>query len=218
MQITTADVMNLAKKCDTLMASDVHKIPLFSPDFMNKLMNCAYPFLFKIYLLPHMSWFDYEMLMQLVKFSDNEESLKLVLNFANSLDYSKQITSFHIPEYSQLMIPLDDSQYTLLATKHVKNINKLILQDVKNIKKLLIKKLEITDYAIQLVAKHSASSCFYWLIPNRIQPLIKDNLIGQLDKGIVLVTLLPVNFCLDNISRQNVSNLFDVNSGDQIKV
>ena len=223
MQITTADVINLSKKCGTLMASDVHKIPLFSSDFMNKLFDCTHPFLFKVYLLPYMSWFDYEMLIQLINFIDNKESLKLVDRFVNSFDYSKQITSYHIPEFSQLVIPLDDSQYTMLATKHIDNINKLILEDVRNIEMLLIKKLEITDYAIQLVAKHSMSSCLYWLVPNQIRPLVEDNLNkGELKlwgEGIVLVTLLPVNFCWDdNISQQNINNLFDVNSEDQIKV
>ena len=60
--MSTTDVAVLVKQCGTMMASVVHNIPLFTPDFMNKLDNCTYPFIFKIYILPCISWFDYSIL------------------------------------------------------------------------------------------------------------------------------------------------------------
>ena len=92
-KMSTADVAVLANKCSTLMASDVHQIPLFTPEFMNKLINCTYPFVFKIYLLPYISWFDCSILRQLINFGNNKEALKVVNHFIDSLDYNEPFTS-----------------------------------------------------------------------------------------------------------------------------
>ena len=128
-QMSTADVAVLSNKCSTLMASDVHQIPLFTSEFMNKLINCTYPFVFKMYLLPYISWFDCSILRQLINFGSNKKALKVVNHFIDSLDYNKPITSYDVPEFSQLVIPLDDSQHTLLVTKHIRNINELSLKE-----------------------------------------------------------------------------------------
>ena len=219
----TADVSGLATKCGALMASDIHKIPLFTVDFLKKLVNCIQPFLFEVYLIPYMSWFNCSILKQLIHLSNNCEALKMVNNFINSLDYKKQITSYPIPKFSQLMIPLDDSQYTLLATKYISSINRLILKDLKDIEKLLIKRLEITEYALHLVAIHFESYCFYWLIPNQIRPLIEHNLTkSQLelwDKGIVWTRILPVSICSDeSVLQKDINHLFSVTSKDLMEV
>ena len=130
--MSTADVTVLANKYGTLMASDVHQIPLFPQDFVNKLINCTYPYIFKIYLLPYISWLDCSILRQLVIFSNSKEALKMVDQFVESLDYSKPIASYHITEFSQLVIPLDDSQCTLLATT-VDRVN-FVLKKCRKIK------------------------------------------------------------------------------------
>ena len=213
-QMSTADVEILTNKCGALLASDVHQIPLFARNFIQKLINCTYPFIFKIYLLPYISWFDCSILKQLVIFSNSKEAVKMVDQFLDTLNYSKPITSYPIPEFSQLMIPLGDSQCTLLATKQIRSINELILQDVVNIKRFLIHILEITDHAIQLVAIHSKYCCFYWLIPNQIRTLVEDKLsqiqLELWDEGIVLTTLLPVNFYSDeNVLKRNINPLFN---------
>ena len=194
MQINTVDV---AKKLSTVMASDVHQISLFTPDFISKLINCVSPLMFKVYMLPYMSWFDYSILKQMANLSGNEEVVRIVEQFSDFLDYSKPVLSCDIPEFSQLVIPLGNCCYTILATKHIKSINKLSLKHLVDIKKLLIKKFEITEYAIQLAAIHIEFCCFYWLIPIQIQLLIEDALnnaqLELWDNGIVLTALLPVN-------------------------
>ena len=219
--MSTADVVGLATKCGTLMASDVHKIPLFTPDFIKRLINCIYPFLFKVYLLPYMSWFDYSVLKQLVHVSKNDEALKMLDDFVDSLNYSIPITSYQIPKFSQLVIPLDESQYTLLVTKHITNINTLVLRDVKDIEVSLIKRLEITEHAIQLTAIHHESCCLYWLIPNHLRALVEKNLnIVQLElwnKGII-TRLLPVNF-YEKVLQQNVNDdFFHIKLEDPLEV
>ena len=213
-QMSIADVTALVKQCVTLMASYVYKIPLFTPEFINKLTNCISPFIFKMYLLPYMSWFDCSIIKELIYFNNSIEALKMIDQFVDSVDYSQPIASYHIPEFSQLVIPLDGSHYTLLATKHAKSINEVTLSNLKDIKNSLIKRLDITDYTVQLGAVHSISCCFYWLIPSQIRPLVQDNLkqvqVELWDQGIISTTILPANFYSDiNILQGNVNHLFN---------
>ena len=223
MEMSTADVAGLVKACGTLMASDVHKIPLFSPDFINKLNTCVYPFIFKIYLLAYTSWFDNSILIELIKNSDYNEAVSLVDQFFSGLDYDRPVATYCIPEFSQLLIPLDNSGYTLLATKPIRNFNKLTLKDLMNIKKMLVQKLEVTDHAVFLVALHHNSCCLYWLIPNKIRKLVEDKLNNkQLElwnEGILLTMLLPINFFSHNLHvQQNIADIFNVRFKDPSEV
>ena len=219
--MSTADVAVLANKCGTLMASNIHQIPLFTRGFMDKLMKCTSPFIFKIYLLPYMSWFDCSILIQLVNLSNKKAALKMVNQFINSLDYSKPITSYPIPGFSQLIIPLENNQYTVLATKHTtRSIRELTLPDLKKIKQSLVNRLEITHHAVQLAAVSDKSCCFYWLIPNQIRSLVEIKLNEvQLElwkEGIILTALFPVSLCLDENDLH--WNIFNMNLEDPTEV
>ena len=221
MQMSTADVAVLVKQCGKMMASDVHNIPLFTPDFMSKLDNCTYPFIFKMYLLPFMSWFDHSILKELVESSNYKEALKLVNLFVTSIDYSKPIITYPVPEFSQLVIPLDSSEYTLLATKCIRSFNELTLQYLVNIKRSLVQGLEITNHAILLAGLHMMSYCIYWLIPNQIRTLVQDKLnqeqLELWDEGIVSTTILPVNFFSDN-NLYTQENIFHVSLETSVEV
>ena len=214
-QMSTADVVYLANKCCTLTSDDHHKITLFTPNFVNKLINCIYPFVFKVYLLPYISWFNCSILRQLIIFSANDKALRMVNDFTNSVDYSKSITSYPIPEFSQLMITLDESQHTLLATKHHKSVDALILQDLLHIKELLKETFKITEYAIHLAGICAAAHAICWLLPKQVRSLVETKLTdGQLelwDEGCVLIKLLPDNYFLyENNSQFNTDDLFGV--------
>ena len=216
-----ADVVVLAKKCGTLMASNIHQIPLFTKGFTDKLMKCTSPFIFKIYLLPYMSWLDCSILLQLVSFSNNKAALKMVNQFVDSLDCSKPIASYPIPGFSQLTIPLENNQYTVLATKHTtRSMRELTLLDLKEIKKSLINRLEITHHAVQLAAVSDIYCCFYWLIPNHIRSLVEVKLNKvQLElwkDGIILTALLPVSLYLDENDLH--WNIFNMNLEDPTEV
>ena len=221
--MSTADVAVITKKCSTLMASAIHHIPLFTSEFMKKLISCTYPFIFKMYLLPYMNWFDCSLLKQLVILADNKEAILMVNEFVNSLDYSKPVTSYHIPEVSQLLIPLDSSDYTLLVTIHAKSIDELTLQDMLDIKKALISTLEILDYAVQLSAIHIKSSCVYWLIPNKLQSLIEGKFnqyqLKLFDEGIIFIKLLSIKFLSEEITmNQDDLNFLHINLHDSQEV
>ena len=191
---------DLTEKCSTLMASDTHQISLFMPCFIYKLTKLTVPFVFSIYLLPYISWLNCSILKQLAKFSHNKQALKMIDDFINCIDYNKPITWYHIPEFSTLLLPLDNSEFILLITKH-NDISGLILQDLINIKKALIMKLEITDFAINLSALCKKSHHIYWSIPKQIYSLVKDKLIQhqmyQSDNENRLTAHFPMNHFAD---------------------
>ena len=207
--MSASDVIMLANKCAKLMASDTENIPLFSTNFIKKLRNNPYPFIFKMYLFPFITWFDHSILQVLVKSSRSKEALQLLNQFDSCIDYDQHITPYTIPEYSQLIIPSkgNDSEFTLIVTKHFKNHNEITLQDLLDMKKALMLNWELTIHAIHLVAMHSELNCFYWMIPRKIQPIVKVKLSEDqqmlLDRGIIMVALLPDNYLSDEDYQPN---------------
>ena len=153
---------DFVNKCRSLMASDTHNIPLFTDQFLSKLINCKSVFLLKILLLPFMSWFDHSILKELT--SDNDSVAALLTQFDSLIDTDKPITAYPIPTVSQLMIPLDDN-LTIVATKSLYNLESITLKDIVNIKATLIEKWEVTEHAIQLIAICTKLKYLYWIVP-----------------------------------------------------
>ena len=199
-QMSTNDVAMLANQFHKIMACDeVDKITLFNVSFRQKLNYNPFPFIFKVYLLPFMSWFDHSILKELVKYSNNKEAIEQLDQFNTCINYDEPIKSC-IPEVSHLMIPCkgNESEYVLLVTKHFnKDHDKMVLQDLLNIKNQLTIHLGITHHALQLVAMHNRLSYFYWMLSKHIQQMIEQGINqGQLalwSKGI-LATILSDHF------------------------
>ena len=117
LHLFTADVIMLVNHLDKLMASNTHNISLFGVNLIEKMKNNPYPFKFKIYLLPFMSWFDHSILRELVKSSKVKEAIRLVKQFDLYINYDQPIASC-VAEVSHLIIPNkgDESEYTLLRS------------------------------------------------------------------------------------------------------
>ena len=223
--MSTANVVKLSTECDKLMASYRSAISMFTAGFIEKLKNKPYPFLFKMYLLPFMTWFDHSILKELLESCENIEAVELVKEFDSSIDYNLLLTSYTVPEFSQLIIPYkgNESEFTVLLTKYFKNHNEIILQDLINIKNVLTCEWEITNHAIHLVAMHSKSSFFYWLIPRTLQPLIEDRLTQNQhslwNKGIMIV--LP-DWCSSDNNDQSIQgsqfSFWNINTHDTAQV
>ena len=209
-QLSKVDIKVIANKCQTLMASDIHGIRLFSRSFIKKLFRCSHSFLLKLYLLPFITWFDYTILKELLTMAcEKDDILKLFSKFINNIDYTQPITSYPIPSFSQLIIPLDDSEYTIIATETIRDCYKLTLKDIKDVKELLQAHWELTEHAIQLAAvdcKH-----IYWMIPKQVKPLIEAILDEVPCNEIYLYSLLPTNF-FSNFDQQNYDNSFFVSN------
>ena len=155
------DTQFIANKCCTLMASDVHNIKLFSDNFIKKLFKCSDSVLMNNYLLPFITWLDSSILTLIYE----DSTLKLVYKFSCMIEENQPIMLYPIPSFSQLIIPLDDSEYTIVATKTFQNCNELVLKEIRDIKEFLQSVWELTAHAIQLAAVDYIYNCIYWIIP-----------------------------------------------------
>ena len=180
--------------------SDVN--PLFTEQQLKKIRSL---YLFKIYLLQFITWLDHSILKELVVASGSEDAQQLLNLFDSKIDSycSQPITSFPILSPSQLMIPLDDSEYTLLAMKFClpsrgdTTQDMIILQDVIDIKLIMKHKWKINNHeinSIQLVAVHGKLKLLYWIIPKCLTAVIKSDLVYDWKSGIIMMAVLPPNF------------------------
>ena len=226
-QLHTVDIKVLAYKCSTLMASDIHNIKLFTGSFIKKLFQCSHSSLLKIYLLPFITWLDNTILIELATAYERVDVLKLVYKFIHIIDDAESITSYPIPKFSQLIIPLDDSEYTIVAVETFQNSSELYLKDVKDVNEYLKTHWELTAHSLQLVAIDYHCNFMYWMIPKQVQHLVQNRLNqGQHDlwnKGILQITLLPnqyffANGCLNQQVNNDPFNIYNLSLNDLMKV
>ena len=226
--LCAVDIELIAERCCTLLAtSNNHKIKLFTDSFVKKLFKCSNSNLLKMYLLPFNTWLDNTILIELSTTYENINIFEQFCNFIRIIDDNRPITSYPIPTFSQLVISLDDSEYTLVATETVRNCNELVLKDITDVKEFLKSYWELTNHAIQLAAIDYNYNNIYWMIPKQIQLLIENKLNqGQhkfWHKEIFQVVLLPKDFfSTDNYrDRFMINNPFKVSnlvSKDSLKV
>ena len=194
------------------MASNIHNIKLFTDSFIKKIHKCPSSSLIEYHLLPFITWFDNTVLIELVAACEKIGILEQLYKFNDCITNDNQlITSYSIPKFSQLIIPLDDSEYTIIAIKTFQNCVELVLQDVKDIKEFLTSQWEITAHAIQLAAIDYQYNFIYWMIPKQVQPLIENKLSEAQyylwRGGIFQADLLPSNFyCIENDFDQQIAN------------
>ena len=215
-QIQTVDIEFLADKCYALMASDIHNIKLFTSSFMKKLLKCSNVNLLKFYLLPFNTWLDNTILKELATSYENTDFLEQFCKFVSIIDESEPITSYPVPTYSQLIVPLDDSEYTIIAIKTFQNCSELVLKDIKDVQEILISNWELTAHAINLAAIDYFHNFIYWMIPKQVQQLVLDKLSNGLyelwQRGIFMAMLLPKDFfsAQNNFDQQEINNPFSI--------
>ena len=209
-QLHTVDIEILADKCRTLMASDDYNIKLFTDGFIKKLFKCSHFMLLKVYLLPFITWLDNTILIELATACEKVDSLELLRKFIHVIDDTKPITSYPLPTFSQLIIPLDDSEYTIMAVKTIQNCSGLVLKDVKDLKLLLTSQWKITGHTLLLVAIDYHYNFVYWMIPKQVQPLLEEKLNHGLynprGEDVLQVFLLPNENSSVDYSHQKVVN------------
>ena len=183
----------------SLMASEVHHIPLFSEALLKKFDHCKSYILLKILVLPYISWLDHSLIQWFVLSSQSTIAKKILNTFDESIDCKKLLLSYPIPAPSQLMIPLDGSDYTLVATKCDFDFTQATLQKIIDIRNDLVKLWEITQHAVQLTAIHIQERYFYWMIPRSVAKLIANKTpqiqYELLKNGIIMCSIFPMDFC-----------------------
>ena len=179
------------------MASETHCISLFSEEFLKKFDIHKSYLLLKVLLFPYMTWLDHSILQHLVQSSQSVEAKNILKDFISSINYSLPITSYPIASPSQLMIPLDGSDYTLVATQCEFEFKSLALQKVVDVRNVLIDQWQITPHAIQLTAVHDQEKLLYWMMPKSVAELIANRTPDIQYKlwtyGIVMCTIFQVD-------------------------
>ena len=182
------DLFNL---CHDLNACD--SIPLFTAKCLERFSSCKSIFCFKTSLLPFITWLDHSILNKLVAATGNDNAKQLLDQFDCKIDKSKSVTSYPIPTPNQLMIPLDDSEYTILAVKLYNYHKDITLYRVEEVKLLMARSLKVSNHVFQLLAIHSKASYLYWMIPKCVVSFIQHNLKSnhELLQNALTISILP---------------------------
>lgn len=157
-------------QCRSLMASDTHKIRLFSNVQLKELDDCR----------------DYSSLLQNLKFlwtwSDHSvletlsnscaDAVKLLTQFDACLNCSQLMSAYPVLSISHDMAPRDDSPYTVLAVKCDQLLYQCTLQYIFDMRTLLMKTCDITAHSLQLLATRAGPTILYWTIPKCVVTLI----------------------------------------------
>ena len=182
--------LELVELCDSLKASDVHNINLFSVDYMKELSKCD-SMLMK--LSSYFTWSNHSVLRVLAGCSS--EAVKLLDEFDSNLDPLQSVTSYPIPCLYSNMITSDTSTYTILAVRCKVELYECSLQYVYDVQSVMIEKCYITQHCLQLLAVRSDPTILYWTIPKCVVDLINTNVPLHSDslysRGILEVLVYP---------------------------
>jgi len=151
----------MIERCESLMASDINDIKLFSSDQLKTFSQYNSSILLR--MLCFFTWSNRSILRTLV--SHCNEAVKLLDRFESTLDPLQPIASYPIPCLSSDMIPTDTSTYTILAVRRDQELYKCTLQYIYYVESVMIEKCEITQHCLQLLAVRSDPTILYWTIP-----------------------------------------------------
>ena len=183
----------LTETCGNLMASETHRINLFSDGYINNLSDCTSAASLLRCLSFLFTWSGHSILRALA--SCSYEAIQLLDEFDSFLDPFNPIVSFPVDMFSLSMVPFEDSPYTILAIRCNKELWQCSLQYVFNIRSILVELCEITQHCLQLLATQSDPTIFYWNIPKSVIELIEKSLENYEEylcsQGIVEVIAYP---------------------------
>ena len=183
----------IMEHCSSLMASDVHNIPVFPTEFVKKLQDYNHtPSLLRI-LSSFWTWSDSSVLRVLLK--SNSEAVSQLDEFDAQMDLSQQLTCYPLPSPSSCMAPSDDSTHTVLAIKCAQQYYQCLLKHVFEVRSQMTERFEITPHSLQLLATKNSSTILYWLIPKSAVALISAKVVEYSSvlyaAGILEVSIFP---------------------------
>ena len=185
----------LIKRCRQLMASEIHKIKLFSMAYVNKLKSFKTTSAILKMLSVQWTWSNFSVLTHLADFSRLAVTLLEEFNLRIVLSYP--IASYPFPS---LVVPFNDNNYTFLIFQCKDNI-KDSLRLVNDMQSILTEKCEITQHALQLLGVQSVPIKLQWMIPLNVVDLINRKINQHLQcfasKGIIAILIYPdTKFCI----------------------
>ena len=177
----------LVQRCRQLMASEIHKINLFSINCIKKLKSFQASSTLLKMLSVFWSWSNHSILTFLAQFS--ELAVILLEEFDSRLLLSISITDDTFPP---LLHPYEHNYYTLLTFK-CKDCLQCSFQLVCDMQSILIEKCQITHHALQLLSVQRDPLELHWMIPNRVVDLINKKISQHyqcfFSKGVVVILI-----------------------------
>ena len=169
-ELLQSSILEIVEKCESLKASNVYNIKLFSTNQIKELSEYSKTSLLLVKLSPLFTWSNHSILKALACFS--WEAVKLLDDFASDLNLLQPITSHPVPFLSADMIPSDTRTYTILAVRCRIELYDFSLQYIYDVESVMIEKFNITEHCLQLLAVRSDPTIVYWTIPQCVVHLI----------------------------------------------
>ena len=167
---TSSSLEHYLIQCKSLMASDTHRIGMFTDSQLRELDKHSNKMLLLQQLQPLWSWSDHSILEALAGSCD--EAVQVLTQFDDHLNHSQLVSAYPIPYVSPTMTPSDDAPYTVLAVRYEQLIYQCSLQCVFDVRALLMKTCEITAHCLQLLAARADPTVIYWSIPKCVVSLV----------------------------------------------
>ena len=161
-------------KCASLMASYHYNISLFNDKVLKEFGECHNVPVMLRYLMCYCTWCDLSVVLKLLEICDYPDGVRLLQKFKHIVDYTKPITQYPITNPDSLMIPSENSPYTVMVTKYESVNFPLSLRQIEMIKSLITEKCEITFISCQFLSTANGFQDFYWLIPKNVGQFIVD--------------------------------------------
>ena len=154
-------------KCASLMASDIHNIPLFSGKVLKDFDQYHNVSIMLRYLMCYFTCCDLSVIQELLDTCGYPDGVRLLKNIKYQI-----IRPFPSPKPHSLMIPSDASQYTLMATLYELKHTPLTLNHVEVVKSLITENCEINPICCQFLSNTVNDQIFHWLIPKSVVTLV----------------------------------------------
>ena len=197
------DPMSIVKKCGCLLASETNNIPLFRPDYTEKLKEIEHTPELIQKLSPFMTWDNHSILSTIADTSNIPETTMLLTQFDDRIDSSQPLISFPIPAPSHHMVPYDNSTHTVLAVKLDLELYHSTLQNVIDVRSVIQDQCKLTSYCLQLLAIAKTDfTIIYWMIPKVVAAFAYFKVLENLEffhqNGILQMALYPGSVLLTN--------------------
>ena len=190
--LSCCDPNLLIKWCEHLMASDTHKIKLFTTNFMDKIKQLKSSNAILKMLSHFWAWSNYSILRVLAQFS--KLALDMLEEFGTGLNTMLPIAEYPLTSLSVSMFPYDTGSYTVLTLECVHKLN-YSLQLVYDMQSVITENCDITQHALLLLAVESNPTRLYWMIPRSVVPIVNTRVIEcsqfLVSKGVMKIFIYP---------------------------
>ena len=160
-------------KCASLMASDVHSIPLFSDEVLKDFGEYHNVSIMLRYLMCYFTWCDLSVIKELLETCGYPDGVRLLNKFKHQIDNIKQFTEYPIPSLHSVIMLSDASPYTVMAIRYKPEQPPLSLRHIEVVKSVITESCEVTPIFCQFLAIKTVDyQIFHWLIPKSVVPLM----------------------------------------------